>query len=360
MIFSSPLRVVICFFVLFGATAAVLAQSPNAVPVVTADADREVVTETLPLSGTVTARQAASLSPRTSGLVAKVHVDAGSFVEAGDVLLSLDPALARLAVETADAERMAAQTQLGESERLLAEARRLLVKNSIPETEVLTREATLRTAQANAQRAEATYREQAELLKRHDVVAPFAGVITHRHAEAGEWVSTGVAVLRLVDLDGARVDVQVPQERLTEINPDTPVDFVLDSAPSETIAGRVVAQVPVSDPGTRTGLVRLQPTDSSIRLSPGKSARVTFRLRSDRPVLTVPRDALIRRADGTVTLWVARPEGEQWLAQAVRVDLGLTFSDRIEIVGGLEPGQKVVVRGNETLQEGQSLRLVSP
>ncbi|GAB5559141.1 MAG: efflux RND transporter periplasmic adaptor subunit [Synoicihabitans sp.] len=339
------------------APAVVYAQS-SAVPVVAIETKREIVTETLPLTGTVTARQQASLSPRISGLVAAVAVDAGSFVEAGDALLTLDPALASLDVEAAEADRLEAEARLTESKRLMEESRRLLARNSVPETQFQNREAAVAMASAAARRAEVQHRESLELLKRHTVVAPFSGVITRKLTEAGEWVSTGAPVLRLVGLQGSRIDVQVPQERIASLTADTPVTFTLDTAPDEIISGRITARVPVSNPDTRSALVRVEPEDATLLMPPGKSARVTFGLRSTHPVLTVPRDALIRRADGTVTVWIAQPKGDGFAAQASRVDLGRTFSEKIEITSGLEEGDRVIIRGNETLQPNQPVRLV--
>ena len=170
-------------------------------------------------------------------------------------------------------------------------------------------------------------------------------------------MTTGTPVMRLVSLEGARVDVQVPQERISAITPRTPVEFELASDPGHVIPGTITARVPVSNPDTRSALVRIEPRESSAQVTPGKSARVTFLLASDRPVLTVPRDAVIRRADGTVNAWIAEPDGAGWTATMRRLDLGRTFSDHIEVREGLEAGQRVIIRGNETLQPGQAVRL---
>lgn len=356
----TPLRILPLFSAgLLGLLVAVstVAQSP-AVPVVAVEAKREIVTESLQLTGTVTARRQASLSPRITGLVQSVAVDAGSYVEVGDALLTLDSTLAELAADSADADREAAQTQLDESNRLLEETRRLLTSKSVPETQFLNRQAAATMAASAARRAEVAHRQSEELVARHTVVAPFSGVIARKLTEAGEWVSTGAPVLRLVELEGARVDVQIPQERIAAIAENTPVEFTLDSAPDESIAGRITARVPVSNPDTRTALVRIEPIDADVALPPGKSVRVTFHPRSNNAVLTVPRDALIRRADGTVTVMIAQPQGDQFTATASRVDLGRTFSNRVEIRAGLEPGQYVITRGNETVREGQPVRLV--
>lgn len=336
------------------------AQPAAPVPVVAVPVHLERVTEILPLTGTVTARQHAALSPRISGLVETVRVDAGAQVKRGDQLVTLDATLAELAAQSADADRVEAETRLAESQRLLEESRRLLTGNSIAETEFMNREAAATIAEASARRATVAHREALERLARHTVVAPFSGVITRKLTEAGEWAATGTPVVELVGLEGARIDVQVPQERLATITAETPVEFALDTAPQKRFPGRITARVPVSNPATRSALVRVEPIDGNPALPPGKSAQVTFHLLSNEPVLAVPRDALVRRADGTVTVWVAQSAGEGWQATARRVDLGRTYSDRIEVLAGLEPGQQVIIRGNETVREGQAIRLVTP
>lgn len=341
-----------------GATA-LFAQEVPAVLVVAVEVKREVVTEKFTLTGTVTPSQEASLSPRASGLVAQVHVDAGAEVTAGTVLLTLDSALAQLALQAAEAAHAQAQAQSVESQRLLAEARRLLDRNSIPETLAMTRKAEAAIATAASQRTAAARAEQQERLDRHQVIAPFNGVITRKLTEAGEWVTTGTPVMRLVALANARIDVQVPQERLGEISSETPVEFELSTAPGVVRTGRITARIPVSDPNTRSALVRIEPREGSPPIMPGKSARVTFLIASGQAVLTVPRDAVIRRADGTVNAWVAERAGETWTASMRRLDLGRTFSDQVEIVNGLEPGQMVITRGNETLRPGQAVQLMS-
>lgn len=334
--------------------------APAPVPVVLAEARLDHVTEELPLTGTVTARQQAALSPRAAGLVATVHVDAGDHVKTGDKLVTLDSTLAALVVERTQAALAESRALLAESQRLRDESRQLLADNTIATTEAKTREAALTVATAASARLKVEAREAAELLARHTVIAPFDGVVTAKLTDAGEWVATGTPVLRLVTIDQARVDVQIPQERFAEIAADTPVNIHPDARPGTSLPARVTARVPVSDPAARSALVRIEPVDTQARLLPGKSARVVFRLRSATPVLTVPRDALVRRPDGTVNVWIAsRSTDDAWSASPRRVDLGRTFSDLVEIRSGLEPGQQVVIRGNETLRDGQPVRPVA-
>jgi membrane fusion protein, multidrug efflux system len=338
---------------------ALSAQNNNAVPVVVTEVQREIVTEKFSLTGTVTPLQQSMLSPRVTGLVETVHVDAGSVVRAGDRLLTLDATLAELAIESAAAARSEAQTRLAEAERLFAESERLQRRNSIPDTEVQNRKAAVAIAEAAARRADVAHQEQQERVKRHTVFAPFSGVITEKMTEAGEWVSTGDPVLQLVGLDTPKIDVRVPQERMAAIKPTTAVEFAVDGENRGSTAARIFTLVGATDPMTRTSLVRVEPADLSTVLPVGRSARVTFLIASDAPVLTVPRDAVVRRADGTVNVWIAESNGDAWTAATRRIELGRPFSNHIEVVAGLAPGQRVIIRGNETLRPNQAISVTT-
>lgn len=312
----------------------------------------------LRLTGSVTAEQSAGLSPRVSGLVAEVRVDAGDRVEKGDVLLQLDRTLAELAHQRAEAALREAQTQLSEARRLQREASQLVKDRHIPETEALSRAANVKLQTAVVARLEADVREAAERVARHAVIAPFAGVISRKLTEAGEWVETGTPVLELVGTERLRLDVRAPQERFADIDAATPVTVHLDGSADAGLAGRVLAKVPVNDPAARTFLVRVVVDDGGEPMIPGMSAAAVFHLRGNDTAVHVPRDALVRTAGGDDRVWVI--EQKDGVAQAFprEVRIGKALGATVEILAGIEPAQAVVVRGNESLREGQPVRIV--
>jgi RND family efflux transporter MFP subunit len=330
-------------------------------PVRVATAVSADAADTLRLSGTVTARQSAGLSPRVSGLVTAVHVDAGDRIDAGDVLLDIDPALARLHLRQAEAALREGEAQLAESRRLHREAAQLVAERHLPETEVHARAAAIELAAATAARLEADVRSAAELLERHALVAPFAGVISARRTEAGEWVETGTAVLDLVDTDHIRLDVQVPQERFGDIDADTSVRIHLDGTAEQSFPGRVIARVPVNDPAARSFLVRVglagddAEQRATRRLIPGMSAIAVFALASAENAVAVPRDALVRADDGSFRVWLVDRSGDTPRVHARAVRVGRSLAARVEVRDGLVAGDVVVVRGNESLREGQAV-----
>ncbi len=330
----------------------------EAAPVEVVRSEERRLEEELPVTGTVTSERVAALSPRVSGLVTVVHVDAGSRVEEGQVLLELDDELARLALERARASAEESEARLGESERLREEAITLLRRRTIAQTEADARQAASRIASAEARRLEVEVREQEERVERHTLTAPFDGVVSRRLADPGEWVETGTPVFELVEVDRVRLDVRVPQERFAEIGLDTPVSIRLDSHPAVDIPARVAAKVPVADSDARTFLVRIAVDDRPAFMTPGISGRALFRLRRDEPVVVVPRDAVIRTVHGSNTVWLVAENGAARRAASREVRLGRASGDLVEVLEGLPAGVPVVVRGNEALQEGRAVRIV--
>ena len=312
----------------------------------------------VPLTGTVTARDHASLSSRVSGLVSAVHVDAGDRVGQGDLLVSLDPTLEKLGLVEAKDASAEAQAVLAEARRRRDEARRLGPNKGIAETQIRAAEAEAVIAETKLERLRAAERYKLELVARHDVFAPFAGVVTRRLAEEGEWVSTGTPVLELVGTRHLWLDLRVPQEHFPYIDVDTEVDIRLDAMPSRPVDGHILAKVPLSDSGSRTFLLRIELADGEQHITPGMSAQALLRVAGNRDVLTVPRDAILRDAYGASRVWTLADVDGAPVATQHTVEVGRSFEGNTELRNGLAPGDRVVVRGNETLREGQPVRVV--
>lgn len=335
------------------------AQDEDALPVTVVTPTAVIPTQELRLSGTLVAEQRALLSARVDGLVARVLVDAGQRVQAGDLLLELDPALEQHALRQMEAATAAARASLAENERLVTEAERLTRDNHLPQTELALRQAALALARAGLDGAKAEEAGQREQVERHRLPAPFSGVISRKLAEAGEWVARGTAVLELVATDRLRLDVQAPQERFAALSADTRVAIFPDSLPGEMVPGRILALVPVSDAGSRTFQVRVVMEDEGQRLLPGTSATAVFDLsQGSRSALMVPRDALLRSPDGSLSLFAVQQQNGQFTAHRRQVVIGHQSVSDVEILQGLQADEQVVVRGNEILRDNQPVRVL--
>jgi RND family efflux transporter MFP subunit len=328
-------------------------------PVELASVERRDIVETLRLTGSLTPPYSARLSPDVEGRLVSLEVDAGARVEKGDLLFRLDDELARLELQQAIAAEHEAEADLADARRRVVEVRSLVEEQSFPESEARSLESRVRRSEAVLERMRAERAYAAATLARHSLEAPFSGVIAERNADPGERVDSNSSVMRLVAIDRLQLDLRVPQSYFQRIAIGTRLTIRLDALPGQEIESRVARIVPVSDPEARTFLVRAEIDNREGRLTPGMSVRAVLRIGTDRQAEVVPRDALIRYPDGRTVVWVAEVEGDRHVVEERLVKTGLAFDDSIEIVDGLEAGEQVVIRGNESLRRGQQVRVTS-
>lgn len=333
------------------------ADTPVLVSIVTAEKSDGIV-RTLKLTGTVTARHHAQLSPRTAGLVNQLNVDAGSRVAQGDVLLELDPKLAQLALAVLQAELAQGKLVQADAERLVQDILELTKIGAFPKSEAETRQANSKVAASRVLQIQARVEEQRELIDRHKVLAPFPGVISQRFTEVGEWVATGTPVLELVGTDDVWFDLQVPQEELARIAGAKEATITLDAWTRTPLTAHIDVQVPVKNPISRTFLVRLKIDDDAQQLAaPGMSgtAEIAYQL-VDGASVRIPRDAVVRYPDGTARVWVVEDKDGIPCAMPRTVTTAGALGEWTEVIQGLKGGEQVVLRGNEGLKEGQAVR----
>lgn len=341
-------------WLLTAATAA--AEAPRPVTVVTAV--RAALESRLELTGTVTANRRSQLSPRTDGLIASMRVDAGARVKQGDVLMELDRELGELALERIRVELERARIQLADAERRVGEVRELVRGGSFPRSEAETLETTVRLSGADARRLEVLEKEQAAVIERHRLVAPYDGVISRKLADEGEWVQTGTPVVELVELAEPRLDLQAPQEVIPRLSGEVGVKVLLDAFPGRELDGSIGVTVPVKDEVSRTFLIRLNLEDPANLAAPGMSARAVLSFRGEDEVIQVPRDAVVRFPDGSAKVWTLVEDGGSPAAKANDVKIGTALNRTVEIIEGIEEGARVVVRGNEGLRDGQAVEVL--
>lgn len=330
----------------------VLAQK-DASPVVVRTLQATALTSELELSGTVRSLRDAQLSVAADALVSELQAEAGDRVKRGDVLLKLDDSLAQQEYQRAQALVTAAQTTQAEAERLLNEALMMKKQSHISESEVNARQSTAKFATAELTQARAAAQIAGEQLKRHTLRAPFAGVVASRQAELGQWISRGDPAFTLVSMDLLRLELKLPQEYLSHIDQLQSVTIMPDAGGKPVMAS-VDTLVPVGD-ASRAFLLRLKADEPSPALLPGASARARFEFEYNENAVLLPRDALLRNADGNYSVFIVQNNQ----AQRRQVQLGRAGRDGYLVREGLNPGEQVVIRGNEILRDGQPVKIVN-
>lgn len=339
-------------------TAMTLAEEkPSRVTV--AEVMEQKLLEEIPLPGSAESLQVSEISPRVAGVVEEVFVNEGDRVEAGQKILSLDSVIAELEMASVKASLSEAIARHKDAVRQKNEYQSLIRNNAVATTSLASAVADEEAARAVIAKQRAELKRHEEILSRHVLTAPFAGVIADKHVEVGQWVKADSSVVNLVALDRIRVRVSVPQRSFQRINKDSSIRITFDALPGETFYAKASALVAVGNQGTRSFplLINLENTQQII--APGMSARVFIELSGEQKTsLLVPVDAVILKADGNRYVWQVTRENEKATVKSVKVIIGRNTGDYVEVIDGtLKPGDEVVLLGNENLRPGQAVQI---
>lgn len=305
--------------------------------------------------GDVRATRRAELGAGAEGEVLEVAAREGDRVEVGAVLLKIDGTLAQARVAAAKASRKETLEELEQAKRDRQRAEALGV-DILAEAEIeqdVTRANTLAT---RSRRLSAAEREAKALLSRHQIMAPFTGVVAARHVDPGDWVQPGDRILDLVDDTTVEVIVEGSAELVRRIERGAIATLrePTDDGEAGEVTAEIVGVVRALDPVTRTAKVRLVPKDTARWLLPGSSVDVVFSIDRNDPGVVVPRDALVY---GAVDVRVIKVEDGK--AAPVLVQVVATADAEALVRGdGLSVGDQVVTKGNERLRPGQALAIV--
>ncbi|NOJ49880.1 efflux RND transporter periplasmic adaptor subunit [Bradyrhizobium archetypum] len=251
----------------------------------------------LAASGYVVARRKATVAAEITGKVVEVFTDEGRTVTEGQVVARLDSVLAekdyelaRSRVETADAAVAAITADLEDATRIMSRVQTLSQKNFATEADLTKAQARvgvlsaqLRQAQSQYETAKIDAKRSASMLDKHQIRAPFAGVVVDRSAQPGEMISpmsvggyTRTGICTIVDMDSIEIEVDVNEAFIGRVQPGGPVNAVLDAYPDWTIPASVIAIVPTANREKATVKVRIRFDKKDPRILPDMAVKVNF------------------------------------------------------------------------------------
>jgi RND family efflux transporter MFP subunit len=304
------------------------------------------------LAGDVRARYETRLAFRLPGQMLGRSVEVGSRVAAGQPIARIDARDAGLAESQSRAQLAQAESQSALAEADLKRFTELRAKNFISQAEFDRRAAQAHQAREQVAAAHAAAMQAANQVAYTVLTAPHAGVITALEAEVGQVLAAGQTVARLARPEQLEVAVSVPEHRLREITNGVRYEVRLWSAPGASYAGRLREISPVADPATRTYAARIALGGEDSRLSIGMTAELRVHGEGGSSP-RLPLSALFHQ-DGKPAVWVVAG-GE---VRLVAVTPGELRGNEVDIVAGLEAGQRVVTAGVNRLEPGQRVALL--
>ncbi len=312
--------------------------------------------EELVLPGSLQAYEESPIYARTNGYLLRWYKDIGSRVTQGELLADIDtPEVDQELMQVrANRQQIVAQMDLAKinADRYVS----LRKTDSVSQQEADQQSSGYQQAKANFDAADATVRRLEQLESFKHVYAPFSGVLTKRNVDPGALINAGGTGKELFDIakvDPLRVYVSVPQNYAPAIKVGMPAWVTLQERPGEKFSGTVVRTAESIDPATRTLLTEVDVPNRDGRLLPGSFGEVHFRVGIDVQKLTIPVNAMLFRQEGP-RVAVVGSDGKVHLRP---ITIGKDYGSTLEILGGVEAGDRVIVNPADSIEEGQQVNV---
>lgn len=338
--------VAVAMIFIIGSVTALAQMGPALVKLASATVKDIAPVTTVP--ATVVSRNDARLSAEVEGRLTAV-VDVGTVVREGESVATIEDTTLRLRNVELKAEMTRAQARLTFLEKEEFRFTRLAESNLAAQTQLEQIRSDRDVALGDLAVARARLDQNEDQLSRTRILAPYDGVVVERLMLPGERVVVGSNVVRLVDQKNLEVIARAPLEYFEYVKRGQTLAL---RSQTRTVDGTVRTVVAVGDLNTHQFELRLDLEGQPFQV--GQTLRVSIPVSETREVLTVPRDALVLRPEGMSVFVV--DDGNT--ARQVTVTAGVGQGDDIEVIGALNAGDRVVVRGNERLQPEQEVSII--
>lgn len=415
--FTRGLGAMISTAVIVATSQDIVAQAQGPSPVVASAVLRREIRVGETFVGTVMPVKMATIGSAVAGRVIEVNVEEGDLVEDGAALVQLltatislerDAAAAELKLrekeleelqngtrkeelEQAEAQMMAAEARLKflqarrERATTLFRAGQAASKDELDEALALADAATqsLRESRAAHSLAVAGPRQEKidqaiarvamqqavvdkleDQIAKHTIRARFRGYVSNKRTEVGGWLQAGEAAIELVALDIVEIEAFVPEKDIPYVTHGAQVAVQIPALGDRLFDGTVAAIVPQADTRARTFPVKIRVVntigDDGPLIKSGMLARVNLATGDVQQALLVPKDSLVLGGQQPMVFTVVpstEPKGSQQ-AMPVPVRLGAAWGSFMQVFGTLQPGQLVVVEGNERLRPSQPVNVL--
>jgi RND family efflux transporter MFP subunit len=281
----------------------------------------------------------ASLGLVQGGKVTRLHADKGDRVTQGKVLLETDTDMLQTSLRTATANLEYQKNEFARNQKLFE-------SGSI--TEAIMDASKLALAQAQS-----AYDAVKKQIEDATLKAPFTGTITERTVEIGDILGPGNSAFRLIEVDRLKVQAGIPERYIGDFHQGNTVTILFDAFPGREFQGKINYIAPEASTTVRTFITEIVVNNPGGVIRAGIMGNARIQQRTFPDALLVPMDALIETQYGR-RLFVVKSDST---VEERKITLGGSSGDRIMVTSGVEPGDKVVTKGQNDLVNGEKVRV---
>ncbi|MGB8010383.1 MAG: efflux RND transporter periplasmic adaptor subunit [Terriglobales bacterium] len=315
----------------------------------------------LVLPGNLQAFIESPIFARTNGYLLRWYKDIGSKVEKGELLAAIDTPEVDQELSQAKASREQIKAALALAKISADRWENLRKTDSVSQQEADQQTSGYQQALANLAAADANVRRLEELESFKNVYAPFSGVLTRRNVDPGALINSGAQAVGKELFDIARVDplrvyVSVPQAYAPNMKPGMKASVTLQEFPGQKFLGTIARTADAIDPATRTLNTEVDVPNKDGKLLPGSFGQVHFATGTSVPRITIPVNAMLFRAEGAQVAVVDKDS----TVHLRPISIGRDFGATLEVLGGLDVSDQIVINPSDSLEDGQKVHVAKP
>jgi membrane fusion protein (multidrug efflux system) len=319
-------------------------QAPPPPVVAVTEVRQEVWQPSLSAVGSLSVDAGIDISNEVPGMVKAFHFKSGQRVKAGQLLVELDTSTDEAELDRLEAAQRLAKVKFDRSKQLIG--KKMTSQSDYDENKAL------------LQGADASVTLQKALLEKKKIRAPFDGRLGIRQVSLGEYLPVGTAIVSLNALELIHADFTLPERSLSKLAEDQKIRVGVQAYPDELFEGTVTAITPSVDISTRSIRVRADLENPDEKLQPGMFAYIEVLMPEEQLVLTLPDTAITYNPYGEYVFVVeSSDEGEKLTHR--QIETGATRDGRVEIISGLEAGERVISAGQVKLRNGMVVKIDS-
>jgi len=303
----------------------------------------------LRLTGNLRGQHETDLAANAAGRVIQTFVERGMAVKKGDVLAKLDIRAAAFGAAEAKASAELARAQADSAKRDCLRYSKMLESGSISQAEYDRFSDQCRLTPLSVTASEARAQAAALVVGDGVVRAPFAGVVSERFIDVGQYVRQDSKVVALVEVDPLRLELTVPEASLAAVKEGNRVTFTVSAYPDRPFAGTVKYVSAAIRETTRDLVAEAIVPNADGSLKPGMFASVALEAATEKTPVA-PRAALVEKEGRSHVFVVADGHLDERVVQT-----GADDGNVMAIVRGLRAGEKIVIKPAETLRNGQAV-----
>jgi RND family efflux transporter MFP subunit len=325
------------------------------IPVEVTPATRENLENIIRSTGTLLANKEVPISSEVSGIIKKLLVDVGDPLKEGQVIALIDEREIKLNYEQAKALLAQAEAGFQNAKLEFERKKQLLEDEAIPQGMFDAVKSQYELAEAGVESAQVQVNLTSKKLEDCTIRSPINGFVKTKLAAEGEYYHTMKSgpIFMLIQSNPIKLLFTVAEQYSKDIHPGLTTKIRVATFPGRTFTGKVSRVSPSTDPVSHTLNVEALFSNPRFELKPGFFADVELVLDVKTNALTAPASALI--VEENINYLYINDSG---VAKKVEVQLGYSSIDKIEIVSGIKEGDEVITSGQETLVEGNKIRIV--